>query len=74
MSVVATLLNRSIVVYDDRTRHSQMPGILMLFLPGCTAPPKVIGKTEACELAGKNDGTLWVHLTLGHYTMLRCNV
>ena len=71
MSIAATLLDRSIVVYDDRPRLSQLPGVLMLFLPGCAAPSKVIGKTGACELAGKNDGTLWVHLTQGHYTALK---
>ena len=71
MSVAATLLKRSIVVYDDRDRLSGLPGILTLFSPGCTTPFKAISKTEACELACKNDGTLWVHLTPDHYTMLK---
>lgn len=72
MAVVATLLKRSIVVYDDRDRKSGLPGFVTLYSPGYT-PFKAIGKVQARELANKHDDTLWVHLTPGHYTALKRN-
>jgi len=72
MAVIATLLNRSIVVYDDRDRGAGLPGFMVLYLPGYT-PFKAIDKAQARELADKHDDTLWVHLTPGHYTALKRN-
>ena len=72
MAVVATLLDRAIVVYDDRDRKSGLPGFTVLYSPGYS-PFKAIGKVQARELADKRDGTLWVHLTPGHYTVLKRN-
>ena len=72
MAVVATLLDRAIVVYDDRDRKSGLPGFVTLYSPGYT-PFKAIGKVQARELADKHDDTLWVHLTPGHYTALKRN-
>ena len=54
MNVAATLLDRTIVVYDDRDRLSKLPGVLTLFSPGCNAPFKAIGKEQARKLANKN--------------------
>ena len=73
MSVAASLLGRSIVVYDDRDRRTGLPGVMTLVLPGCDAPFTVISKVQARELLSKNDSTLWVHLTPCHYTMLKRN-
>ena len=71
MSAAATLLARSIVVYDDRANGQ--PGVLGLFSPGYT-PFKIITREQAKALAEDlNDNTLWVHLGLPgpHYSMLK---
>ena len=61
MAVVATLLDRAIVVYDDRDRKSNLPGFMVLYSPGYT-PFKAIGKVQARELANKRDDTHTVAL------------
>ena len=75
MSMAATVLGCSIVVFDDRDRLDGLPGVLTLFTPATpsgVSPYQVIGKVQARELFNKKDDTLWVHLTPGHYTMLEC--
>lgn len=69
--VVASLLARTIVVYDDRQRAEGRPGILMRYEPGYVSTATVVKKKSALRLLEHGAAVLWIHLTPGHFTTLR---
>jgi hypothetical protein len=67
MHVAATLLERDIVVYDERTPKG-IPGSLLYYKQGCKETSSAINKEQAHSLTNANNmKLLWIHLTQGHW-------
>ena len=71
MHVACDLLDKDIIVYDDRARAEHLPGVLFHYQQGYK-PQVVIKKKMATQLLA-SPGVLWIHLTPGHFTALSCS-
>ena len=67
----ASLLARTIMVYDDQTRAEGRPGILLRYEPGYVSTSTVVKKKGVLRMLERGPAVLWIHLTPGHFTTLR---
>ena len=65
----ASLLARTIMVYDDRQRTEGQPRILMRYEPGYVSTATVVKKKGALRMLERGSAVLWIHLTTTTTTM-----
>ena len=71
MHAASNVLSKSIMVYDDRERAENKPGVLFHYKPGYETQV-VVKKKKAAELKAEDPDMLWVHLTPGHFSAMCC--
>jgi len=66
----AKVLSRNILVYDDRERTAERPGVLLLYDKAIYKPQRVVKKKVASAIMAEDPAALWVLLTPGHFSAL----